>query len=122
MATPKAARFDTTAQSTFDARAAEIRRLIECRGWLDPSRTSTKPHALPIKRFMADWREEVEASAYETVYTALSAADPRVAFRAYVQAVGYLTRMRYEYQLPVGGLGEVLSVARSRIEAWIRLP
>ena len=42
-----------------------------------------------------------------------------IALRAFVQAVEYITRMRYEYHLPVAVLGDLLGVARNRIEGFV---
>jgi hypothetical protein len=100
-------------------RAQQIRDTVERRGWVDPNQQPTRHHPLTIRMFMADWREQVEAWAHESLYTALASADPVVALRAYVQAVEYITRMRYEHHLPVAGLGDLLGVARNRVEAFV---
>ena len=102
--------------SYFEMRARQIRGYIERRGWVDPDQQPTRHHPLPIRMFMADFCEQVEAWANESLHTALSSADPVIAFRAFAQAVEYTTRMRYEYRLPVSGLSDDLSVARNRIE------
>lgn len=81
---------------------------------------ATRHHPLPILMFMADWREQVDAWACESLYTALATSDPVLAFRAFAQAVEYFTRMRYEYRLPVAALGDSLGVARNRIEELLR--
>jgi hypothetical protein len=103
-----------------EVRARQIRGTIERRGWVDPDQQPTRHHPLPIRMFMADFREQVEAWAYESLYTALTSADPVIAFRAFSQAVEYITRMRYEYRLPVSGLGDDLGVARNRIEELLQ--
>jgi hypothetical protein len=104
----------------FHERARGLREYILRRGWFDESMIGTTHHPLPIRMFMEDWREQLEAWAYESLYTALTADDLVIAFRAYSQAVGYVTRMRHEYHLPVGTLGDYLSVARNRIEDRMR--
>lgn len=106
----------------FHERARTIREYIERRGWVDEAQKATTHHPMPIRMFMDDWREQVEAWAYESLFTALTSDDLVIAFRAYGQAVEYVTRMRYEYRLPVSGLGDTLSVARNRLEDLLRKP
>jgi len=100
----------------FEIRARLIRDYIERRDWVDLRQEPTRHHPLPICMFMADWREQIEAWAHESVYTALSSTDAAIAFRAFAQAVEYVTRMRYEYRLPVSAICDTLGVARNRIE------
>jgi hypothetical protein len=115
---PKMATNEKTIETTsyYEIRAQLVRDYVERRGWMDPNQQPTTHHPLPIRMFMADWREQLEAWAHESSYTALSSTDVVIAFRAFAQAVEYVTRMRYEYRLPVSALGDVLGVARNRIE------
>lgn len=106
--------------SYYEIRARLVRDYVERRGWVDPNQEPTTHHPLPIRMFMADWREQVEAWAHESLYTALSRTDVLIAFRAFAQAVEYVTRMQYEYRLPVSAPSDVLSVARNRIEELLR--
>src|SRR5262249_26297763 len=95
----------------YEIRAKLVRDHVERRGWVDPNQQPTTHHPLPIRMFMADWRE-LEAWAHESVYSALSSPDATIAFRAFAQAVEYVTRMRYEHSLPASALSDVLAVAR----------
>ena len=104
----------------FQDAARRIREYVARRGWIDEAQNATRHHPLPIRMFMPDRREQFEAWAYESLYTALSADDAVIAFRAYGQAVEYLARLRYEHHLPVGGLGDHLSTAKHRLEDLLR--
>jgi hypothetical protein len=108
-------------ESTYYQDAARrIREYVVRRGWADEAQRATRHHPLPIRMFMTDRREQFEAWAYESLYTALASDDAVIAFRAYGQAIEYLTRLRYEYHLPVGGLGDYLSTAKNRLEDHFR--
>jgi len=102
--------------SYYEIRARLVRDYVEGRGWVDPDQPPTTHHPLPVRMFMADWREQIEAWAHASVYTALSSPDVLIAFRAFAQAIEYVTRMRYEHRLPVSALSDALGVARNRIE------
>ena len=109
-----------TESTDFQDGARRIREYVGRRGWVDGAQAATRHHPLPIRMFMPDRHEQFEAWAYESLYTALSCDDALIAFRAYVQAVEYITRLRYEYHLPVGSLGDYLSTARNRVEDIVR--
>lgn len=71
--------------------------------------------------FREGWTREHQLEAYylESLHCALSHTDPLIAFRAYTQAVGYLTELRCLHASGIRFQDDLLT-ARNRLEGALR--